>query len=159
MDDAEKIYHQTGVPLCPLFLCNFSVLCFIPCCFLPNCTEEYCSSRRKSRLEKLFKDFNQKHEDKGISLIYGLRVPGEKSYGLIVQMNVLKREEYCAKNGITFKMPETIPSLQQTVPQPNLVKRSWGWWLLSRGSRSNFSSVGGGSPEGYNEAFLGHEWW
>ena len=59
MEEAEKIYHETGMPMYP---CVFHHFC-LP--FSPFCAIMYCTSRRKSRLEDLIKDFNQ---DKGNTL-------------------------------------------------------------------------------------------
>ena len=126
MEDVEKIYHQTGMPLFPCVCCH---LC-LPCS--PFCAMAYCSYRRISRFENLVKAFNAKNLEKGIFLVFrsqattqyvrGGQIRPETilgmSSGLEVRMNVPKRKEYCTQHCIEFVMPETLPE-----PKPTLYTR------------------------------------
>jgi hypothetical protein len=54
MSETGDIFHETGMPMFPCLLHHFC----LP--FSPICAVAYCMSQRKSRLEELIKDFNQK---------------------------------------------------------------------------------------------------
>ena len=109
MEDAEKIYQQTGMPLCPCLCCHFC----IP--FSPVCAIAYCSYRRKSRLQNLVKAFNTQTLDKGIFLEFSFaRSVTRQVHPLVyprleVKMNLPKRKEYCVRHYIDFVTPETLP--------------------------------------------------
>ena len=130
MEDAEDIYRQTGVPLCPccLFFPCGMIVC-LPFCWifaLIRCTEQ-----RESSLEKLAMDFNKEHKHEGVSLKF--EDNGTIPIGLYVHLNVPKRREYCVLNGIAFQMPPIIP-----YPQPIIVPKS------RRSGRSSWGFGGGG---------------
>ena len=55
-EGAEKIFHETGMPMFPCILHHFC----LP--FSPVCATMYFANQRKSKLEELIKDFNK---DKG----------------------------------------------------------------------------------------------
>ena len=129
MEDANEIYHQTGVPPCPSCL-------FFPCGMIVCLPLSFhCSDRRKSCIKRLAKDFNKEHKHEGISITfvefvdYDYQIP----IGLYVHLNVSRRRKYCAQKGIAFQMPQTIP-----YPQPIIVPK-----IRSR-DRSFFGSGGGG---------------
>lgn len=56
MQEADEIYHSTGMPMCPCMICHFC----IP--FSPVCAMIICAQRRKSKLDQLVKDYNEKSE-------------------------------------------------------------------------------------------------
>ena len=109
MKDAEKIYKQTGFPLCP---CVITHLC-IP--FGWVCAIYYCGRRRKSGLQDLVNAFNAETLDNGIFLEFSFaRSVTRQVHPLVyprleVKMNLPKRKEYCAKHYIDFVMPKTLP--------------------------------------------------
>ena len=53
IDETEKIFSETGMPMFPCLLHHFC----LP--FSPICAMMYCANQRKSRLEELVKDFNK----------------------------------------------------------------------------------------------------
>ena len=147
MEDAEDIYHQTGIPLCPCLMCFLCIFCF-------RCAAMCCMDRRESRLEKLASDFNEEHEHQGILITFvqhyirgrtprGFGIPK----GIYVHLNVPKRREYCALNGIDFQMPETLP-----FPQPKIVPESRSshrsFWSHSGGEGGDGCGDGGGGDGG-----------
>ena len=105
MIDAEKMYKQTGMPLCPCMI--------IPCGFV--CAFFYCARRRKSGLQEIVNAFNAKSLDKGIFLEFSFarsvtrQVHPLVPHRLEVRMNLPKRKEYCARHYIDFVTPETWP--------------------------------------------------
>ena len=150
MEDAEKIYQQTGMPLCPCLCCHFC----IP--FSPVCAMAYCSYRRKSRLQNLVKAFNTQTLDKGIFLEFSFQsrsvvyargrgqVHPIVPPGLDVRMNLPKRREYCAKHYIEFVMPETLPELQPIIQAPRYRQtRSYGGFLGGGGGGGDYGGDGG----------------
>ena len=118
--DTAEIYHDTGMPMLPCVLHHFC----LP--FSPACAACYFVGRRKSKLEDLVKDFNEdKALEKGIYIEWNSdyyaalqpqpRVRGRRRQqvlvpvynpGLNVKMNVVKRQEYCARHGMPFVMPQ-----------------------------------------------------
>ena len=67
-------------------------------------------------LKRLAMDFNKEHEHEGISITFedDDRIP----IGLYVRLSEAKRREYCARKGIAFQMPQTIPHPQPII-DPN----------------------------------------
>lgn len=130
MEETEEIYHDTGMPMFPCTLHHFC----LP--FSPICALLYCMSKRKSKLEDIVKEFNkEKATSKGIYVKWNddyyasyesrsqprrrrrpevILVPVLKP-GLDVKMNVPKRQEFCAKNGIPF-----IPPIIQGQPNTGM---------------------------------------
>ena len=109
MDDTAEIFHETGMPMIP---CLFHHFC-LP--FSPICAAMYCANKRKSKLEDLLKEFNhEKALEKGIFVEWNsdyyagfqsaprgrVAVIPVLKPGMNVKMNVAKRQEYCARNGI-----------------------------------------------------------
>ena len=107
MEDADKIYKQTGMPLLP---CAITHLC-IPFGFF--CAGCYCYRQRQSRLKDLVKAFNNETLDKGFFLGFGCpnRYAGYALdlVPLEVRMDLPKRKKYCAMRYIDFVMPKTLP--------------------------------------------------
>ena len=114
MEDAEDIYNQTR--------------------------DNPYTDRRKSRLRKLATDFNKEHKHEGISLTF---VDDGDDRGLHVILNVPKRREYCAHNGIAFQMPKTIP-----FPQPKIIPKSRNRSFRERGGGGDGCGGDGGGGGG-----------
>ena len=108
MEDANNIYQQTGVPLCPCCL-------FFPCGIVV-CPPFCWMFVAVPGLKRLAMDVNKEHEHEGISITF--EDDGRIPIGLYVRLSEAKRREYCARKGIAFQMPQTIPHPQPII-DPN----------------------------------------
>ena len=139
LDEVEKIFEETGVP-CFLY-------CLFGCCICAMCARKNCLHRRISRIQDLVNDFNANHLEKGI--FFDDFDNFDNFWGAFyIRMDVVKRKEFCAKNGITFTMPETWTEI---IPHTlrKIIYSAQHYGRFGRcGSGGGGSNFGGGGPGG-----------
>ena len=83
MDKANKILHDTGMPIIPFAFCH----ALLP--FSPICSAYICDYLRKTRLETLLHQFNDAIDEKGIFLewneYFHIGFSDNESPGTVVQ--------------------------------------------------------------------------
>ena len=141
LDEVEKIFEETGVP-CFLY-------CLFGCCICAICARVHCSQRRISRIQDLVNDFNANNLEKGI--FFDDFNNFDDFWGAFyIRMDVVKRKEFCAKNGITFIMPETLTEMTEIIP--HTLRKIWSIKEDYGGGGRNYGSGGrmyGGGGRNY----------